>query len=75
MRIKILKGLDIPIAGVPEPILEAGNTVHSVAVLGRDYAGLKPRMLVQVGDQVRLGQSLFTDKRDPEVMFTAPGGG
>jgi len=74
-QIKISKGLDIPIVGVPEPIIEAGNSVRSVAVLGSDYVGLKPRMLVQVGDQVRLGQPLFADKRDPEVMFTAPGGG
>jgi len=75
VQIKISKGLDIPIAGAPEPIIEAGNSVRSVAVLGSDYVGLKPRMLVQVGDQVRLGQPLFADKRDPEVMFTAPGSG
>ena len=75
MLIKITKGLDIPIAGKPECILEAGNPVRSVAVLGSDYVGLKPRMLVQAGDRVRLGQPLFADKRDPEVMFTAPGGG
>jgi Na+-transporting NADH:ubiquinone oxidoreductase subunit A len=75
MRIRITKGLDISIAGAPEPDVEAGAPVRSVAVLGTDFIGLKPRMRVQVGDRVYLGQPLFTDKRDPEVMFTAPGSG
>jgi Na+-transporting NADH:ubiquinone oxidoreductase subunit A len=75
MQIRITKGLDIPIAGKPDSIIEAGRPVHSVAVLGDDYVGLKPRMLVQVGDPVSLGQPLFTDKRDPKVLFTSPGSG
>ena len=74
-QIRISKGLDIPIAGAPEQMLEAGRFVRSVALLGGDYLGLKPKMLVQEGDQVRLGQALFIDKRDPDVMFTAPGSG
>ncbi len=75
MRIKITNGLDIPLAGLPEPAIEAGRLVRSVAVLGADYVGLKPKMLVQEGDQVTLGQALFVDKRDPAVLFTAPGSG
>ncbi len=74
-RIKIKKGLDIPIAGAPEPTVESGHSVRSVALLGSDYLGLKPKLLVQEGDQVSLGQALFIDKRDPDVMFTAPGSG
>ncbi|MGI9316555.1 MAG: Na(+)-translocating NADH-quinone reductase subunit A [bacterium] len=73
--INIYKGLDIPITGSPEQIVEAGQSTRSVALLGGDYLGLKPKMLVQEGDQVHLGQALFSDKRDPEVMFTAPGSG
>ena len=74
-RIRIKKGLDIPIGGAPEPIVQAGRPVRSVALLGSDYLGLKPKMLVQEGDTVTLGQALFVDKRDPDVFFTAPGGG
>lgn len=74
-RIRISKGLDIPIAGAPEPTVELGHSVRSVALLGSDYLGLKPKMLVQEGDQVSLGQALFIEKRDPDVMFTAPGSG
>ena len=46
-----------------------------MALLGRDYVGLKPRMLVQEGDRVSLGDALFFDKRDPGVAYTAPGSG
>jgi len=45
--IKIINGLDIPIAGALEPTVEPGRAVRSVAVLGSDYLGLKPKMLVQ----------------------------
>ena len=73
--VRISKGLDIPIAGAPEPIVDPGRPVRSVALLGSEYLGLKPKMLVQEGDPVSLGQALFIDKRDPDVMFTAPGSG
>ena len=75
MLIKIDKGLEIPLRGAPASKVDSGNSVKSVAVLGRDYVGLRPRMMVDVGDRVEIGQPLFFDKRDPLVMYTAPGGG
>ncbi|MDX1500370.1 MAG: Na(+)-translocating NADH-quinone reductase subunit A [Woeseiaceae bacterium] len=75
MRITIRKGLDIPIAGRPEQVIDDGNSVASVAVMGTDIIGIRPRMHVQEGDRVRLGQPVFTDKRNPGVHFTAPGTG
>jgi Na+-transporting NADH:ubiquinone oxidoreductase subunit A len=44
-------------------------------VLGTDYKGLKPTMLVAEGDRVRVGDPLFFEKRNPRVQFTSPGGG
>ncbi|MEQ8485251.1 MAG: Na(+)-translocating NADH-quinone reductase subunit A [Pseudomonadales bacterium] len=73
--IKIRKGLDLPIAGRPEPVIEDAPAVRSVAVLGDDYPGMKPTMLVEEGDRVKLGQPLFTDKKNEGVQFTAPGAG
>lgn len=75
MYFNIKKGLDIPIAGEPEQVIEKGNKVNSVAILGRDYVGLKPQMKVTIGDNVKLGQVLFTDKQNPNVNFTSPGAG
>lgn len=73
--INIKRGLDLPIAGAPAQRIEAGRPVRSVAVVGFDYPGMKPTMEVQVGDRVKLGQVLFSDKKSPGVQFTAPGAG
>ncbi len=75
MQIRIKRGLDLRFVGEPDQTIEAGPAVSRVAVLGTDYLGLKPAMLVQVGDNVRLGQPLFSDKRFPAVHYTAPGAG
>lgn len=73
--IKIRRGLDLPITGVPEQRIKPARTVRSVALMGCDYHGMKPTMAVQVGDRVQLGQILFSDKKNPGVHFTAPGAG
>jgi Na+-transporting NADH:ubiquinone oxidoreductase subunit A len=75
MLINIKKGLDIPITGEPEQVIDAARPVTSVALVGRDYIGLKPSMLVSEGDRVKLGQPLFADKKIPGVNHTAPGSG
>ena len=70
--ISIKKGLDLPIAGKPSQTIVAGNKVTEVALLGADYVGMKPTMAVQVGDRVKKGQVVFTDKKTEGVQFTAP---
>ncbi|MGR6873682.1 Na(+)-translocating NADH-quinone reductase subunit A [Pseudomonas sp. HK3] len=73
--INIKKGLDLPIAGQPEQHITQGNGVSRVALVGFDYVGMKPTMLVQVGDKVKKGQLLFTDKKNEGVQYTAPASG
>jgi Na+-transporting NADH:ubiquinone oxidoreductase subunit A len=69
------KGLDLPISGPPELTVDNGAKVRQVALLGADYVGLKPTMAVEVGDSVKLGELLFTDKKNPGVRYTSPGAG
>ncbi|QIR15576.1 Na(+)-translocating NADH-quinone reductase subunit A [Shewanella aestuarii] len=73
--ITIKRGLDIPILGVPVQQVFDGDKVTQVALLGEEYVGLKPTMLVDVGDHVLKGQALFEDKKTPGVKFTAPASG
>ena len=75
MQFVIKKGLDVPINGEPRQVIENGNKVKSVAILGNDYVGMKPTMMVNEGDAVKLGQIMFTDKKNPGVNFTSPGAG
>lgn len=70
--IQLKKGLDIPISGAPEQKISSGNPVYRVAVVGDDYPGMKPTMLVKENDRVRLGQEIFFDKKNEGVVFTAP---
>ena len=69
------KGLRLPIAGVPTEELERATSPLHVAVLAADSVGLRPTMHVEVGDDVRRGQLLFEDKKNPGVRYTAPAGG
>lgn len=75
MRIKIKKGLNIPLTGLPDQTISAANSVNTVALLGPDCIDLKPKMIVKEGDRVRVGQPLFSDKQNPGVQFTSPGSG
>jgi len=72
---KIKKGLDIPLKGRPDERIDVANPVKQVAVLGSDYIGLKPTMLVKEGDSVKAGSALFEDKKNKGVIVTAPAAG
>jgi Na+-transporting NADH:ubiquinone oxidoreductase subunit A len=43
--------------------------------MAADYVGMRPGMAVVIGDVVKRGQLLFTDKKTPGVRYTAPGAG
>ncbi len=69
---KLKKGLELPIEGAPDQTIQPGPEFSHVAALGGDYLGLKPRMLVQEGDEVQRGTPLFCHKDVPEAMMVAP---
>ena len=73
--IKISKGLDLPISGTPDPVLSDMPKVTTVSLLGNDFTGMKPTMLVKPGDIVKRGTKIFEDKKNPGVFFTSPAGG
>ena len=63
----IRKGLDLPLSGHPLPQVDTAPAPAQVAVLGCDFPRLKPTLLVDEGDRVRLGQPLFSDKQNPRI--------
>ena len=69
--IEIKTGLDLPIKGSPKQEVGDGQAVTRVALIGSDYPGMKPTMLVKEGDRVKLGQPLFSDKKNEGIVFTA----
>ena len=72
---KISKGLDLPISGAPDQVIDGVAAAKSVAVVGPDYHGMKPTMMVKEGDKVKKGQVIFTDKKTEGVKYTAPASG
>jgi Na+-transporting NADH:ubiquinone oxidoreductase subunit A len=73
--IKVKKGLSLPITGEPNLVIHDGPNVSTVALNADDLMGMKPTMVVQVGDNVKTGQLLFTDKKTEGVNYTSPASG
>jgi len=66
------KGLNLPITGAPRPEIGDAPAVRTVGLLGDDYIGLKPRIVVEEGDVVGAGSPIMFDKDMPEVQIVSP---
>ncbi len=73
--IEIKKGIKLPISGDPTNQIDETKNIKRVAINGGDYHGMKPTMLVKLGDQVKIGQALFKCKKTIGVVYTSPGAG
>jgi Na+-transporting NADH:ubiquinone oxidoreductase subunit A len=69
------RGLDLPLPGRPDSVVDQGPGLAHVGVLAADWPGLKARVLVQEGQVVRAGEPLVSDRRWPELCVTAPRAG
>lgn len=72
MRIKLRKGFDVELPGEPEQTVRDGPIVRRSALLGADYRGIRPALAVAAGDTVIAGQTVFCDRRHPELRVVAP---
>ena len=70
--IKIRKGLDLPISGAAELRLTDARSITTYAIKPTDFVGLTPRLTVEEGDLVCVGDALFVDKHDEQIRFTSP---
>jgi Na+-transporting NADH:ubiquinone oxidoreductase subunit A len=73
-RFEISKGLNIPIEGEPEQRFDI-KEVGQVGLVADDYIGMRPTLLVSEGDEVEVGQPIFSDKKTEGVLFASPAGG
>ncbi len=70
--IKIKKGLNIPMQGEAEKILNSSPRSAKYSVCPPDFHGLTPKMLVKEGEKVKAGTPLFFDKYNEKIIFTSP---
>jgi len=73
--LNIRKGHDIRIAGVPSNEVQKIYQTKSVSIKPTDFRGLKPKLLVKEGDQIKSGSAVFHCKAHPEVSYPSPGAG
>ena len=57
--------------GAAELRLTDARSITTYAVKPTDFVGLTPRLTVEEGDMVRLGDALFVDKHDERIRFTS----
>lgn len=71
MYFRLKNGLDIPVTGRPVGGVQS-LPVRRIALVGADYGYPRVSLDVSPGDRVKEGQTLFRDRRYPEIRFTAP---
>ncbi|MDE6271278.1 MAG: NADH:ubiquinone reductase (Na(+)-transporting) subunit A [Muribaculaceae bacterium] len=72
MKIKLSKGLNLPIAGAVENLQPRVVPAGRVAIVPDDYPGFMPKVDVAVGDTVSVGDPLMHDKNHPQLCLVAP---
>jgi len=69
------KGYEVKLAGKAEKIVVDAEKSKLFASQPLDYIGLKPRLEVEEGTEVKIGTSLYYDKQRPEIKFVSPASG
>lgn len=70
--IKLRKGLDINLKGRANEQKTSLKQSHQYALVPDDFVGVVPKLCVHEGDDVKVGEALFVNKKFPEVKFASP---
>jgi len=70
--IVLKRGLDVPVNGRADLRVSKSMTPATVAVCPDGVKGLLPRLLVKEGDRVLCGSPVIADKKNPDILLTAP---
>ena len=70
--IKIKKGLNISIKGSPEDKTTIVSNSSLYAVKPTDFPSLIPKMVVKVGEKVKVGTPIFFDKYRESIQYVSP---
>jgi Na+-transporting NADH:ubiquinone oxidoreductase subunit A len=71
-NVKIKRGMDIPLEGKPSTHIHSISSSTTFALKPTDFKGLVPKLKVKQGDEVSVGDCLFTDKKNDKICFTSP---
>ena len=71
-RIKIKKGLDIPLLGKAQETFLGEVKSDVLKICPEDFTGVTPKLSVRVGDEVKAGAALMYDRNHPSVKVASP---
>ena len=69
------KGYDIKLAGKTESVIVEADKAKLYASQPPDFMGLRPKLDVEEGAEVKIGSPLYHDKLHPEIKFVSPASG
>ena len=70
--IKLRKGLDINLKGKAKEEKKVFSMCSHYALIPSDFVGITPKIIVRENDNVKVGDTIFIDKNNPELCFTSP---
>ena len=71
--IRLKKGFNINLAGKAAPTIAFIDQPETFAIKPTDFHGIyMPKVVVKEGDNVKAGSVLFHDKKNEQILFTAP---
>ena len=70
--VKIKKGLDIQLKGIPSPKISNTPDSQLYAIIPDDFVGWAPIVIVKPGETVLTGSPIIHDKTHPNIVVTSP---
>jgi Na+-transporting NADH:ubiquinone oxidoreductase subunit A len=70
--IKLKKGLDINLKGKAAAQISVARPSEVYGLVPDAFWGMKPKVVVKEGDEVKAGDALFVNKLHPEMKFVSP---
>ena len=62
-------------SGIPTSSSISDHGCPSVSLMPNEFRGVKPKVMISEGEQVKIGQAIFLDKTKPNVKWASPANG
>jgi len=71
---KLKKGFDIKLKGTADNTVDHDVRATTFSIQPRNFRGISPipKVIVAAGDEVKAGEVIFFDKKNPDVKYVAP---
>ena len=71
-KFNLNKGYDLNLDGKPNKEIIKISSPDIIKVDPHNFKYIKPKILVKVGDKVKVGTQIFFDKNNPDIKHNSP---